>query len=175
MISARQEWVKAIECISAAGFPLPPLVVFKAKHTNSGEMPLDTPPDWRFSTSNSGWTSDSHAYELLTTLEPSVRPKQSLHFHNTSICHSIKCLKRFPGMAISALFCLTITLQFGVVYHHECSNGYVLRTPDLLSIICVSYPPFNPCIDILILLAPLLLVGKPRFGGACVRLEPVLV
>jgi len=75
VINGRQEWITGIECISAAGVAIPPLIIFKAKHTNTAWIPQDTPPDWRFSTSNSGWTSDSHAYEWLTTVfEPSTKP-----------------------------------------------------------------------------------------------------
>ena len=48
VISSRQE------CISAAGTTVPPLVIFKAKHTNTAWIPIDTPANWRFSTSNSG-------------------------------------------------------------------------------------------------------------------------
>lgn len=41
-----------------------------------GLDPAHTSRDWRFSTSNSGWTSDSHAYEWLTTVfEPETRPE----------------------------------------------------------------------------------------------------
>ena len=36
VISGRQEWITAIECISASGKALPPLLIFKAKHTNTG-------------------------------------------------------------------------------------------------------------------------------------------
>ncbi|KYG40564.1 hypothetical protein M433DRAFT_160234 [Acidomyces richmondensis BFW] len=57
------QWITAIECVSAIGVAIPPLVIFKAKHTNSAWILQDTPLDWRFSTSNSGWTSDSYAYE----------------------------------------------------------------------------------------------------------------
>lgn len=75
VISGRQEWITAIECISADGSALPPLLIFKAKHTNTGWVPTQAPQDWCFSTSNSGWTSDSHAYEWLTTVfEPLTRP-----------------------------------------------------------------------------------------------------
>jgi DDE superfamily endonuclease/Tc5 transposase DNA-binding domain len=75
VINGRQEWITAIECISAAGAAIPPLIIFKAKYTNTAWVPPDTPPDWRFSTSNSGWTSDSHAHEWLTTVfEPATRP-----------------------------------------------------------------------------------------------------
>lgn len=34
-INGRQEWITAIECIRASGEALPPLLIFKAKHTNS--------------------------------------------------------------------------------------------------------------------------------------------
>jgi len=75
VVNGRQEWITAIECISAAGVAVPPLIIFKAKHTNTAWIPIDTPKGWYFSTSNSGWTSDSHAYEWLTTVfEPSTKP-----------------------------------------------------------------------------------------------------
>ena len=74
MISGRQEWITAIECNSAIGDLVPPLLIFKAKYTNTAWIPVHTPADWRFSTSNSGWTSDSHAYEWLTTVfDPTTR------------------------------------------------------------------------------------------------------
>lgn len=68
VIAGRQEWITAIECVSATGATIPPLSIFKAKHTNTAWIPAHTSRDWRFSTSNSGWTSDSHAYEWLTTV-----------------------------------------------------------------------------------------------------------
>ena len=64
--------------MSAARQALPPLVIFKAKHLNTAWIPAQAPPEWRFSTSKSGWTSDSHAYEWLTTVfEPQTRPSQA--------------------------------------------------------------------------------------------------
>ena len=75
VIAGRQEWITALECISAAGVPLPPLAIFKAKHRNTGWIPPHTLRNWRFSTSTCGWTSDSHAFEWLTTVfEPMTRP-----------------------------------------------------------------------------------------------------
>lgn len=65
----------AIECVSASGVAVPPLLIFKAKHTNTGWIPGQVPPDWHFSTSNSRCTSDSHGYEWLTTgFAPSTKP-----------------------------------------------------------------------------------------------------
>jgi hypothetical protein len=75
----RQEWMTAIECVSASGVAIPPLLIFKAKHTNNGWIPAQAPPDWRFSTSNTGWTSDSHGYKWLTTVfAPSTQPEDPL-------------------------------------------------------------------------------------------------
>jgi len=34
-IPGRQEWITVIECIGASGVALPPLLIFKAKHTNT--------------------------------------------------------------------------------------------------------------------------------------------
>ena len=47
---------------------LPPLLIFKAKYTNCGWIPANTPRNWQFSTSKSGWTSDTHAYQWISTL-----------------------------------------------------------------------------------------------------------
>jgi hypothetical protein len=45
VVSGRQEWVTAIECVSAAGQALPPLVIFKAKHFNTAWIPVQVPPE----------------------------------------------------------------------------------------------------------------------------------
>ena len=65
VVHGRQEWITAIECISAAGEALAPMLIFKAKHTNTSWIPIDALDHWRFTTSNSGWTSDSHALEWV--------------------------------------------------------------------------------------------------------------
>jgi hypothetical protein len=76
VVHGQQEWITAIECVSTAGVAIPQLIIFKVKHTNAGWIPEQAPVYWRFSTSNSGWTLDSHGYEWLTTVfEPSTRPE----------------------------------------------------------------------------------------------------
>jgi DDE superfamily endonuclease len=77
VISGRQEWITAIECVNAAGAAIPPMIIFKAKYTNSGWIPPATPSNWRFTTSNSGWTSDSHGFEWLSTVfDPMTKPEE---------------------------------------------------------------------------------------------------
>lgn len=74
-IQGRQEWITAIDVVDAAGIVGPPLLIFKSM-LSSGWIPENTPPDWRFSTSKSGWTTDSHGYEWLTTVfEPWSRQR----------------------------------------------------------------------------------------------------
>jgi DDE superfamily endonuclease/Tc5 transposase DNA-binding domain/helix-turn-helix, Psq domain len=66
--AGKQEWITVLECVSAAGEALPPMIIFKAQNTNSAWVPKDTPRNWQFSTSTSGWTSNSHGFEWLRTV-----------------------------------------------------------------------------------------------------------
>lgn len=63
----RQEWVTTIECVSASGRALPPLVIFKAVGPLNTRWIPDGPgvEGWRWTTSNSGWTNDTLGFEWL--------------------------------------------------------------------------------------------------------------
>jgi hypothetical protein len=64
----RQEWITSIECITAAGGVLPPLVIFKAIGAfNARWRPADCPliADWVWRTSAKGWTNHYLALEWL--------------------------------------------------------------------------------------------------------------
>jgi hypothetical protein len=62
--------------IDAGCDALSPMIIFKAKSTNTGWIPKDTPLNWHFSTSNRGWTSNSHGFEWLRKVfEPESRKK----------------------------------------------------------------------------------------------------
>jgi hypothetical protein len=51
---------------------------FQSKTPQQAQIPAQEPPKWHFSTSKSGWTSDSYAYEWLTAVfEPQTRPSQA--------------------------------------------------------------------------------------------------
>ena len=79
----RQEWVTVIECIDACGGDMdpemesiPPMIIFKAKNTNSSWIPENTPPEWQFSTSKNGWTSNNHGFEWFQKVfEPQARKR----------------------------------------------------------------------------------------------------
>ena len=72
----RQEWVSAIECISADGTKIAPLVIFKGQSLSSAWIPYDIPKDWQFSATAKGWTSNIHGVEWLKQcFDPATRSK----------------------------------------------------------------------------------------------------
>jgi hypothetical protein len=61
--STRGEWMTTIECVSASGIALPPLVILKGTTSfNARNLPhevdLDLVQDWKWTTSTKGWSSD---------------------------------------------------------------------------------------------------------------------
>jgi hypothetical protein len=64
-VLSKQEWVTDIECINAAGESLPPLLIFKGEHVNSGWLNERTPDNWFLATSKNGWTSNDLGLDWL--------------------------------------------------------------------------------------------------------------
>jgi 4-hydroxybenzoate polyprenyltransferase len=60
-------WTSFLECISATGKALTPLVIFKGKTVQQQWFPQDlTPYDgWQFTSTENGWTTDATAIEWL--------------------------------------------------------------------------------------------------------------
>jgi 4-hydroxybenzoate polyprenyltransferase len=60
-------WTSLIECVSATGRALPPLVIFKGKSVQQQWFPQDLShfKDWQFTATKNGWTSDQTAVEWL--------------------------------------------------------------------------------------------------------------
>ncbi|KAL5612103.1 hypothetical protein BROUX41_000349 [Berkeleyomyces rouxiae] len=70
-------WTSLIECVSATGDTLPPLVIFKGKTIQQQRFPLDLGPfaTWKFTVTENGWTSDSTAIQWLQEIFiPSTQP-----------------------------------------------------------------------------------------------------
>ena len=75
--SGRQEWVTSIECVSATGRALPPLVIFKGTtNMHDGWLPTGVDyPGWRWRVSDSGWTSYFLTYDWLSNVfDPQTHP-----------------------------------------------------------------------------------------------------
>ena len=67
----RGNWMTFIECISAEGEALDPLVIFRGKSVQQQWFPnesLENFQDWSFTASENGWTSNELAVEWLTKL-----------------------------------------------------------------------------------------------------------
>ncbi len=78
--SGRQEWVTTIECVSASGRLLPPLVIFRATGSiNARWLPEELEVQgWRWTTSNTGWTNDTLSFDWLQRVfEPCTTPSSN--------------------------------------------------------------------------------------------------
>jgi DDE superfamily endonuclease len=69
----RQEWVTAIECISATGEKIPPLIIFKGTNLLTTWLPQPLPPGWMFSCNESGWTSNYHGMGWIEHFDARTR------------------------------------------------------------------------------------------------------
>ena len=75
-VAGKQEWITDIECVSAAGEALAPMIIFKAKNLNSSWLPPETPKDWHFGVSENGWTSNNLGLEwLVKVFDPQTRER----------------------------------------------------------------------------------------------------
>lgn len=71
-------WIIFIECISAAGQALPPLVIYKGKSVQQQWFPTDMAPyeGWTFTATFNGWTDNDTAFEWLKTIFlPNIIPE----------------------------------------------------------------------------------------------------
>ena len=72
-----REWTSIIETVSATGKKLQCLVIFKGKHPQSTWFPVRGTPDWKYTTSENGWTSNSIGLEWLQNIFlPNTTPRQ---------------------------------------------------------------------------------------------------
>ena len=60
-----REWVSIIETVSATGAKLQCLVIFKGKHLQTTWFPATSTPNWLYTTSENGWTSNLIGSEWL--------------------------------------------------------------------------------------------------------------
>ena len=83
-----QEWVTAIECISATEDKIPPLIIFKGTNLLSTWLPYPLPPGWMFSFNESGWTSNYHGVGWIKHFDARTRGNlTSLNEYRLLICN----------------------------------------------------------------------------------------
>lgn len=75
-----REWVSILECINAVGKKLQCLVIFKGRNLQSTWFPSVNTPDWLYTTSENGWTSNAIGIEWLRRIFiPQTSPLGSGH------------------------------------------------------------------------------------------------
>ncbi|KAI0993681.1 hypothetical protein K3495_g14503, partial [Podosphaera aphanis] len=73
-----REWVSIIEAVSATGKKLKCLVIFKGKFLQTTWFPAQDVPEWVYTTSENGWTSNETGLEWLKQIFiPGSAPKGS--------------------------------------------------------------------------------------------------
>jgi hypothetical protein len=60
-----REWVTVIQGINAAGWAIPPFIIFAGKHHLSAWYEEDIPRDWAIAVSDNGWTTNELGVEWL--------------------------------------------------------------------------------------------------------------
>lgn len=79
----RGSWMSFVECVSATGHVLEPLVIFRGQTVQQQWFPDDELHrfrQWQFAASENGWTSNDNALEWLTKVFiPRTKPSQPQH------------------------------------------------------------------------------------------------
>jgi hypothetical protein len=61
-----REWVTVIQCICAAGYAIPPFIIYKGRvHISAWYEEADIPRDWKISVSKNGWTNNALGLKWL--------------------------------------------------------------------------------------------------------------
>src|SRR5690606_10068265 len=65
--SGSRAWTTLLECVSATGSAIPPLVIYKGRSVQQQWFPLDLRPytDWKFHSTENGWTDNETAVYWL--------------------------------------------------------------------------------------------------------------
>ena len=136
-----REWVSIIETISAIGRRLQALVVFKGKSLQTTWFPAKGAPDWLYTTSENGWTSNQLDIEWLQRIFiPNTTPSStgrdySFSMATAHILQSTSCALQAqqytpPDTPTS---CLTYTTAAGSL-SFLCSQNQRIETRSELSL-----------------------------------------
>jgi hypothetical protein len=72
-----REWVTVIQSICAAGYAIPPFIIYKGRvHISAWYGEADIPSDWRISVSENGWTNNDLGLEWLKHFDTYTKTRQ---------------------------------------------------------------------------------------------------
>ena len=118
-----REWVSIIEACSATGIKLQCLVISKGKHLESTWFPAAGVPDWLYTTSENGWTSNSIGSERLQRILYQV-----LHHHTLAIdCSSWMAMAPTRQLTLCSFASfIRHTFSTSLLTPHTCSSLLIL-------------------------------------------------
>jgi hypothetical protein len=72
-----REWVTVIQSICAAGYAIPPFIIYKGRvHISAWYEETDIPYDWKLSVSENGWTNNVLSLEWLKHFNQHTKTRQ---------------------------------------------------------------------------------------------------
>jgi hypothetical protein len=72
-----REWVTVIQSICAAGYAIPPFIIYKGRvHISAWYEEKDIPNDWKLSVSENGWTNNALGLEWLKHFDAHTKARQ---------------------------------------------------------------------------------------------------
>ena len=71
-----REWVTVIQSICAAGYAIPPFIIYKGRvHISAWYEETNIPYDWKLSVSENGWTNNALGLEWLKHFDAHTRAR----------------------------------------------------------------------------------------------------
>ena len=72
-----REWVTVIQGICAAGYAIPPFIIYKGRfHISAWYEEATIPYDWKISVSENGWTNNALGLEWLKHFDAHTKARQ---------------------------------------------------------------------------------------------------
>ena len=72
-----REWVTVIQSICAAGYAIPPFIIYKGRvHISAWYEETDIPRNWKLSVSENGWTNNALGLEWLKHFDTHTKARQ---------------------------------------------------------------------------------------------------
>jgi len=97
-----REWVTVIQSICAAGYAIPPFIIYKGRvHISAWYEEADIPRDWKLSVSENGWTNNELGVAWLKHFDAHTKMRQVgsnrllIHGHFRSFIRSFRSFKPF--------------------------------------------------------------------------------
>ena len=70
-----REWVTVIQGVNAAGWAIPPMVIFAGTYHLSAWYEEELPQDWLLGVSDNGWTTNEHGMDWLRHFNAYTEPR----------------------------------------------------------------------------------------------------